>query len=219
MMKVVALSLLVLGATALPAAGPDVACPPSFKQATGPCDPRVGPATCSYPEGRCECVRSVPCSGVLQPAGEPRWKCQAKRTDGCPDNQPAQGAACSKPGKKCSYGDCGGMELTCDAKTRKWTVTGIVAPPPSAPGPGPGPQPKPTPVVAEWKTCPGHERFACLPVSRGIAPRPGEMIPMGCGCVPQCPPGRGVIITRQIEGTWPDGSQKGQFHCSSTGIP
>jgi hypothetical protein len=140
------LALLSLGATPPPPAppGPDVACPPSFKQATGACDPR-GPTSCTYAEGRCECLRSVPCSGAAQPLGEPRWLCVPKRTDGCPDGTPSPGSPCTKPGKKCSYGTCGSIELSCDAKTHKWFISGGVAPPPSRPDAGPPPHPTPVP--------------------------------------------------------------------------
>ena len=232
-MKSLALTVLALGAlgsSALATAGPDAACPPTFKQATGACDPRVSAGqVCTYPEGRCTCARTVPCSGVPSPPGEPRWKCQAARTDGCPEHQPAQGAACTKPGKKCSYGDCGSLELTCDAKTRKWFISGGVGPPPSAPGAGPLPRPvpvaKPAPQPATpapkaaWKHCPAHEHFGCEPRSQGIAPAPGETIPEVCGCIPSCAPSRSVLIAQDADGAWPDGTRKGTFTCAASGIP
>ena len=140
------LALLALGATPPAPGQPDVACPPSYKEAKGPCDAPAGALrACTYPEGRCECLRSVPCSGAAQPLGEPRWLCVPKRTDGCPDGTPSPGSACTKPGKKCSYGTCGSIELTCDPKTRKWFISGGVAPPPSRPDAGPPPHPTPVP--------------------------------------------------------------------------
>jgi hypothetical protein len=235
-MRALALALLALGSMALAHAGPDVACPRTYKQATGPCDPRTSSGeVCTYPEGRCSCVRSVPCSGVPQPAGEPAWKCEPKRTDGCPDVAPTQGAACTKPNKKCVYGHCGSIELTCDAKTKKWIVSAVGAPPPSAPGgglphPGPAPKPEPAPdkkpdpaAVAkqppEWKRCPGHEHFGCETRSQGVAPAPGETLPEVCGCIPICPSFRSVLISQEAEGRWPDGTRKGTFTCARDGIP
>jgi hypothetical protein len=146
MTRALALALLALGSTTGAPAAPDTRCPPSFRQAAGPCDPSALPGgACTYPEGRCECERTIPCSGVPHPPGEPQWRCQAKRTDGCPDAQPPPGAACARPGKKCSYGNCGSIELTCEAKTRKWVISGGVAPPPSAPHAPPTPPPTPVP--------------------------------------------------------------------------
>jgi hypothetical protein len=169
------LVLAALAALVSPARASEPGCPPTFKQASGPCDPRTGPASkaCVYPEGRCTCARTVPCSGVPQPPGEPRWKCTPARTDGCPEDQPPQGRACAKPGLRCAYGDCGSIELTCDASARVWLVTGGHAPPPSLPGPPPRPPapppPKPTPAPSDaatrkeppaWKHCPPHA-FVC----------------------------------------------------------
>ena len=233
-MRGAVLALLAFASSAVAHAGPDVGCPRSYRQATGPCDPRTSSGeVCTYPEGRCSCVRSVPCSGVPHPPGEPAWKCEPKRTDGCPDGQPTQGGACTKPGKKCSYGSCGSLELTCDAKTKKWLISGGTAPPPSAPGcglPHPGPTPKPEPAPAEkkgelakeapvWKHCPAHERFGCEARSQGVAPAYGETIPEVCGCIPTCPPARSDLISQQAEGRWPDGTRKGTFSCARDGIP
>jgi hypothetical protein len=220
MTKGLAIALVALGGTAVAPAGPDVQCPPSFKQAVGACDPSALPGgSCTYPEGHCECVRSIPCSGVPHPPGEPQWRCQQKRTDGCPDAQPAPGAACMKPGKKCSYGSCGAMELTCEAKTRKWVVSGVVAPPPSRPDAGAPPRPIPATNEPAWKRCPAHHHFGCEPRSQGIAPAPGETIPEVCGCLPTCPSFRSVLIAQEAEGRWPDGTRKGRFTCARDGIP
>jgi hypothetical protein len=229
-MKGLALALLALASTAPAAGGPDARCPRTFKQASGPCDPGTSYGEfCVYPEGRCACVRSIPCSGVPQPPGEPRWKCETRRTDGCPDAQPAQGAACSKPGKKCSFGDCGSTELTCDPKTKRWFISGGTAPPPSVPHgplphPGPAPKPEPGPAPAEkkaeeWKHCPRAQHFGCEPRSQGVAPAPGETIPEVCGCLPTCPSFRSVLISQEIEGHWPDGTRKGTFTCARDGLP
>ena len=61
--------------------GADARCPASFATARGACDARVtsGAQPCAYPEGKCTCMRSTPCSGVPMPPGEPRWRCQAAR--------------------------------------------------------------------------------------------------------------------------------------------
>ena len=116
-------------------------------------DERVtsGAHACMYPEGKCSCVRSTPCSGVPRPPGEPRWRCQAARRDGCPNDAPPQGGACAAPGKTCSYGNCGSIAYTCDAQKRAWFISGVTAPPPSMAGGGgvhalphpPGPPPLP----------------------------------------------------------------------------
>ena len=110
-------------------------CPASFASAsvTASCDPRVA-QPCPYPEGRCVCAATHPCSGVPQPPGPPRWLCRATRRDGCPDNAPAQNGACALPGRTCSYGDCGSIAYTCQSTTKTWIITGGAAPPPSTPG-------------------------------------------------------------------------------------
>ena len=128
--------LLVLCAARAWAA--DARCPPSFAKASGACDERVssGAQACAYPEGKCSCVRSTPCSGVPMPPGEPRWRCQAARRDGCPNDAPPQGGACAAPGKTCSYGNCGSITYSCDAQKRTWFVSGVTAPPPSMAGGG-----------------------------------------------------------------------------------
>ena len=121
---------------AAPAWAAEAPCPASFAKASGACDERVssGARACVYPEGKCSCTRSTPCSGVPMPPGEPRWRCQPARTDGCPNDAPAQGGACAVPGKTCSYGDCGSLAYTCDPQKRTWFISGGTAPPPSMPG-------------------------------------------------------------------------------------
>lgn len=217
-------------------------CPASFAKASGACDVAVSPPSrsCVFPEGKCTCLASVPCSGVPRPPGEPRWKCRAARTDGCPDDAPAPGGACAKPGKTCSYGECGSLAYTCDAGRRTWFISGVVAPPPSAPGGGA--RPAPTTVVPTttmqtsassvpaptsttkkapptWKQCPKALPFGCETRSQGVAPARGETIPKVCGCVPRCPPSSRVLISREAGGKWPDGSLKGRFTCATGGIP
>ena len=130
------LGLLVLCAARTWAA--DARCPASFAKASGACDERVssGAHACVYPEGKCSCVRSTPCSGVPMPPGEPGWRCQAARRDGCPNDAPPQGGACKSPGKTCSYGNCGSFAYTCDAHNRAWFISGGTAPPPGMPGGG-----------------------------------------------------------------------------------
>jgi hypothetical protein len=208
--------------SAIAVAGPDVGCPPTFKQATGACDPRLGAGrACVYPEGRCVCTREIPCSGVPRPPGEPAWKCQPKRTDGCPEAEPAQGAACGKPGKRCSYGDCGSVEYTCDPKARRWQITGGVSPPPSAPHESP--PPRPAPVASKespaWRQCPAHQHFGCRTRSQGVAPAFGETIPEVCGCLPLCPASRSILVASEAGGRWPDGSLKGSFTCAHDDVP
>lgn len=235
-MKVLVLWLLGLAPTALPPGADTPQCPPTFREAKGACNPRV--SACAYPEGRCSCARTTPCSGVPQPPGAPAWKCVAARTDGCPNDAPAQGAACAKPGQTCSYGDCGSLAYSCDQKSRTWFISGGVGPPPSAPGgvfaTGPNTTtttPTPSPPVAQkrplatpkpppaWKQCPKHRRFGCETRSQGIAPAPGEIIPQVCGCIPTCPPSRSVLISQDGDGAWPDGTRKGRFSCAASGLP
>src|SRR6185295_20285104 len=166
------------------------------------------------------CTRSVPCSGVPQPPGEPRWRCEPRRTDGCPDAAPAQGAACKTPGKTCSYGSCGSLAYTCAADSRKWFVSGGTAPPPSMPGHSATPPvTTPQPTAPAWKACPAGGHFGCAPRSQGAAPPRGQEVPRVCGCIPTCPASRHVLISQDAGGTWPDGSRKGRFSCSSAGIP
>ena len=211
----------------------DARCPASFAKASGACDERAssGAQACVYPEGTCSCARSTPCSGVPRPPGEPSWRCRAARTDGCPDDAPAQGGVCAAPGKICSYGDCGSLAYTCDPQKRTWFISGGTAPPPSAPGggvrpPAPPPLPPPPPERAAapasratWKTCPARTIFRCTPRSQGAAPPRGEAVPQVCGCIPRCPASRPVLIAFEADGHWPDGSRKGRFICATAGIP
>jgi hypothetical protein len=207
-------------------------CPASFAAAVGACDERATPPgrACVFPQGKCTCARTAPCSGVPQPPGPPQWKCEATRTDGCPRAAPQSDAACKKPGLACTYGSCGSMTYTCLADKRTWFVSSVVAPPPIAPGGGggfvplPPPEkkpitPKPNAQTPAWKTCPKGLRFACAARSQGAAPARGEQLPQVCGCQPTCPPSRHVLISSDAGGTWPDGSRKGRFTCSSAGLP
>jgi hypothetical protein len=227
--RIAALALLTVAAVARAAAP----CPATFAAAAGACDERATPPgrVCTFPQGKCTCVRSVPCSGVPQPPGEPRWKCEAARTDGCPNAAPQQGAACKTPGKACSYGSCGSMTYTCAADKRTWFVSGMVAPPPAAARGGAMFVPPPPPSEAKgatsstkppppsWKACPAGRHFGCASRSQGAAPRPGQQIPQVCGCLPTCPLSQHVLIASDAGGTWPDGSRKGRFTCSSAGLP
>jgi hypothetical protein len=147
------------------------------------------------------CAVTAPCSGVPQP---PREVCRPARTDGCAETAPAQGSKCSKVGRSCTYGDCGTLTYTCGSN-RRWVVTGGTAPPPSPP------------PAANWKTCPAGQRFGCRARSQGIAPARGETIPEVCGCIPDCD---GLqLIAFQLDERWPDGSRKGNFVCSASGLP
>jgi hypothetical protein len=82
--------------------------------------------------------------------------------------------------------------------------------------------PKPAPAkksaTPKWKTCPAGQRFGCRQRTQGAAPPRGETLPQVCGCVPRCKAGLQVIAF-QLEGTWPDGSRKGNFLCSASGPP
>lgn len=212
-------------------------CPASFAKASGACDEQVrsDAQACVYPQGKCTCERSTPCSGVPMPPGERRWRCRATRTDGCPDDAPAQGSECRAPGKTCSYGDCGSLAYTCDPQKRTWSISGGTAPPPSMPRgdvhpmqtpPATPPLPSQLPVKATapvprtaWKTCPARTIFGCRARSQGAAPPRGETVPQVCGCIPRCPASRPVLIASEADGRWPDGSRKGRFSCANAGIP
>ncbi len=216
--------LIVLCAARVWAA--EAACPASFAKASGACDERLnsGAQPCVYPEGKCSCTRSRPCSGVPMPPGEPRWRCQATRTDGCPNDAPPQGGICTAAGKTCSYGDCGSLAYICDPQKRTWFISGGTAPPPSMSRGNVNP-PQPSINVAApasrpaWKTCPARMTFRCTSRSQGVAPPRGEMVPQVCGCIPRCPASRPVLIAFEADGRWPDGSRKGRFSCASAGIP
>jgi len=205
----------------------EAGCPASFAKASGACDERAGAGArvCAYPEGKCRCMRSTPCSGVPMPPGEPRWRCQAARTDGCPNDAPAQGSRCATAGKTCSYGDCGSLAYTCDQRNHSWFISGGTAPPPSMPGSGAHPSPqapvKSAPPASRpaWKVCASRQTFRCTSRSQGVAPPRGETVPQVCGCIPQCPASRPVLIAFEAEGKWPDGSRKGRFSCATAGIP
>lgn len=147
------------------------------------------------------CELRSPCSGVPQP---PRQICRPARTDGCAEAAPTQRAKCAKVGKSCTYGDCGTLTYTC-GRDRRWAVTGGTSPPPSPP------------PATGWKTCPAGQRFGCRARSQGIAPARGETIPEVCGCIPDCD---GLqLIAFQLDERWPDGSRKGNFVCSASGLP
>lgn len=202
---------------AVPGWAVEAPCPASFAKASGPCDERVssGARACVYAEGKCSCTRSTPCSGVPMPPGPPRWRCQPARTDGCPNDAPAQGGACAVPGKTCSYGDCGSLAYACDRQKRTWFVSGGTAPPPSMPG-GKAATPASPP---SWRIRPARKTFGCAPRSQGVAPPRGETVPQVCGCIPRCPASRRVLIALEGAGRWPDGSRKGRFSCATAGIP
>jgi hypothetical protein len=60
-------------------------------------------------------------------------------------------------------------------------------------------------------------RWGCMPVTQGIYnPSPLQV----CGYIPtSCPIGQSIIASDADEGTWPNGSRKGNFGCSSTMPP
>ena len=103
----------------------DPACPKTYGAPPGHCT--VGLA-CAYDEGTCEC-RGY-CGGAPPPPDEDfsHWSCTAKRTDGCPDDKPTAGSACTTPGKFCDYGGCCVEQLVC-GQSGKWTSGGLGCPP------------------------------------------------------------------------------------------
>jgi hypothetical protein len=186
-------------------------CPASFALATGACVPLAvgqGLAVCRYPQGVCECIEKPSCSGVPRPPSEPTWTCSRPRTNGCPTKAPMVGNKCALKRKvSCSYGDCESMTFAC--VTGKWKVTAANGPPPVAQNKGL--------QTTNWKLCAPSNRFICAPRSQGIAPAQGETVPLVCGCAPQCD---GLtLIAHEADGLWPDGSRKGFFQCSISGIP
>jgi hypothetical protein len=44
-------------------------------------------------------------------------------------------------------------------------------------------------------------------------------VPQVCGCIPTCSGASHTLIAFEAEGKWPDGSRKGRFSCSTSGIP
>jgi hypothetical protein len=94
-------------------------CPKSFAEAErAQCGTRATSAdylgTCTYPEGTCTCAQLVysPCGGPVPPPPQPTdvasIRCKPiHRTDGCPDQIPAPGAACASADQVCSYDECG----------------------------------------------------------------------------------------------------------------
>lgn len=60
--------------------------------------------------------------------------------------------------------------------------------------------------------CPDGTRYGCSPPTSGAEPPVPP--PDVCGCMPACPDGL-FLIANAASGTWPDGSQRGTFSCSS----
>jgi hypothetical protein len=96
-------------------------CPASFGTAPGQACPSS--ETCTYAEGRCQCI------GCLTDAGTQgtEWTCGAWQTPtGCPEPAPLLGTACSTEGQQCGYGPvcCGpsnlGYAMIC--QDGYWTV-------------------------------------------------------------------------------------------------
>lgn len=97
------------------------ACPATWADAKGACDPKVSDHYCSYPDGECWCGIEVPCSGMRRPDEwydeQPNvWQCTATppavRPDGCPGAAPT--GACTTEGQSCSYGDCCYQRYLCE---------------------------------------------------------------------------------------------------------
>ena len=56
--------------------------------------------------------------------------------------------------------------------------------------------------------------WGCRSVTQGIPPDPNNPPPVVCGYIPTCSSEQNLVATLD-EGTWPDGSRKGIFICSS----
>jgi hypothetical protein len=111
--------------------GPAARCPSSFAEAQAADSTAMcrGSLKCSYPEGECRCRPR--CSGAYM-VGMPSayWTCgphPTKRTDGCPEAQPADGTACSHSGQSCGYGDCCIMTVKCESG--RWRMGLMMCPP------------------------------------------------------------------------------------------
>jgi hypothetical protein len=98
-------------------------CPAAFGAAPGQACPSS--ETCTYAQGRCECINCVTDAGA-QSTG---WTCAAWQTPaGCPEPAPLLGTACSTEGQQCNYGPvcCGpsglGYPMVCQGGY--WTVVG-----------------------------------------------------------------------------------------------
>lgn len=98
----------------------DPSCPAAFGTVDATCT--VG-TTCNYPQGSCTCILYSGCAVPQPPHDE--WACTARRTDGCPDDTPAQGAACPV-GESCTYGSCCTQTFTCPAG--QWVAGGLGCP-------------------------------------------------------------------------------------------
>lgn len=110
--------------------GVDPRCPSSWAAATtGSHDALCPDISCAYPEGSCNCPAY--CGGPAPgPDWMPTWTCTPKpppRTDGCPDVEPTDGAACATEGKRCDYDRCCVYGYTCTKGT--WKATGPMCPP------------------------------------------------------------------------------------------
>ena len=61
--------------------------------------------------------------------------------------------------------------------------------------------------------CPDGTSYGCAPPTQGAEPPVPP--PDVCGCMPDCPMGY-FLIANAEGGTWPDGSQRGTFSCSTS---
>ena len=64
--------------------------------------------------------------------------------------------------------------------------------------------------------CNSSSYFGCRAATSGVPPNPNT--PPVCGCIPECSPEEYVFVSTG-SGFWPDGSQKGTFHCTSVPPP
>jgi hypothetical protein len=105
-------------------AGNPPQCPATYgTPANGAACPYQG--TCSYPDGRCECVV---CTGDGGQGHE--WACDTYRMPaGCPEPRPALGTACTQEGQDCAYGPacCAIVDVGPDMVCRNgvWTTVPI----------------------------------------------------------------------------------------------
>lgn len=71
-------------------------------------------------------------------------------------------------------------------------------------------------TMEEWQWCPTLSYWGCSHITSGAEPDENE--PKVCGCIPDCNIGS-WISSRRGEGTWPDGSLRGIFTCTSGDPP
>jgi hypothetical protein len=116
-----ALVLVVVACSSSPPrpAPPSTTCPATEPDPAlgGSCHPEL---QCAYGATRCAC--EPPCYGGAarkpESPGTPpdpwHWRCTPPRTDGCPDERPTHGSACSQNDQGCSYIErCAAIDYVC----------------------------------------------------------------------------------------------------------